>query len=809
MRLRYRQVTRGQGKIFQRLTVEGKGSALGSLEVRSTTSEGNVVPSSIHRLGEEEFVIVVPVLDLPQCVELFSVSADGGRSLLDSHNVSPGWAKNRSRINTALKNEEAESIRNIDSKNRLNKSEITIDRVCFNAWDNNDIVHISVVSLAPPRHDWGEVPGFVLLDSNGREVQDGIVEPIVLSDRIEERGYYSRRHVTYSVRIARDLWSFVVWVRPWDGEDSFVTIQDFELQAWRDRWHFDTLSADFDEAYPEWFRSHKASRSLLEIQRRTRLAIQPRFSIVVPVFNTPIPFLDDMVGSVLGQSYEDFELLLVNASPDNRELADRIARYVNADRRVRELTLDENLGITLNTNQGILAASGDFVCFLDHDDVIEPDLLFSYAEAVNQRPDTDLLYCDEDKLQEGTLVSPFFKPDWNPDLLCSCNYVTHLLAVRKSVLDELELPGREFDGAQDHNMTFRISELARHVHHVRKVLYHWRIHPGSTAGSPDAKSFTSNAGQLSVQGHLDRCHIPAKAVIRPKFDNIFQLDFELEEEPLVSIVIPSRDESGMLGRCVDSLYRSSYKNFEVVIVENGSREPETFALYDSLVREHERVSVVTYPLQGDEFNFSKLVNFGARRSKGDLILLLNNDTEVVSLGWLTQMVGRCLRDDVGAVGAKLLYPDGTIQHAGVSFHLTFPDHLGQLMPDMSPNYFNLLNFTQDVTAVTGACLLTRRELFDRLGGFDETDFTVAYNDVDYCLRLGELGYHVVYCAESVLTHYESVSRGSDLGGEKAVRHCAERANLLRRWPSYFVEGDPMLSPYIAKDGKYRKLNFLI
>jgi GT2 family glycosyltransferase len=611
-----------------------------------------------------------------------------------------------------------------------------------------------------------------------------------------------QRTLSFSIELPAAVDSFCVWLQSSDPSipAAFDMADAALLGERRGFWRNETMVADADPTYERWFLElHRADSRTLALQRATQgsLPIRPLFSFVVPLFHTPLDFLRDAVDSVLRQSYPKLELVLVNASPEENELCAAIERYRARDARVRVVTLEGNLGITENTNAGIRAATGDFLAFMDHDDTIEPDLLYCYAKAINDHPETDLLYCDEDHLLDDHYVGPFFKPDWDIDRLCTENYVCHLLCVRKSFVDALpELPSREMDGSQDHNMTFLVGEQARSVYHVRRVLYHWRMHAASTAGAGvDQKSYALEAERLAVQNHLDRCGIDATARMNVFRHGRCHVDYHFATHPLVSIIIPNKDSIDLLDACVTSILdKSSWPNYEVIVIENNSSEPETFAYYEQLAMRDERVRIASCET-GGVFNFSMLMNAGAREAKGDYLLLLNNDTEVVSPDWIEQLMGPALREEVGCVGALLLYPNGTIQHAGVLAGRVYgPQHFnaGRMADD--PGYYEVNELTHQATAVTAACLLTKKAVFWEIGGFDES-FAANYNDVDFCLKVRERRYAIVYQPHAKLIHHESVSRDSNSGSARArARFVREEGGMRAKWAQVLCSPDPFYNP---------------
>ena len=515
-----------------------------------------------------------------------------------------------------------------------------------------------------------------------------------------------------------------------------------------------------------------------------------------------------MVGSVVDQVYQNWELILLNASPEDVTLQDALTKI--ADSRVRVIELEGNNGISDNTNVGIEAASGDYVVFFDHDDLLDPLALYYYAEAINEDGSIDALYCDEDFLnEEGEFVAPHFKSDFNLDLLRCHNYITHLLAVRAAFAKELMLRSA-FDGAQDYDFLLRLVERATNIVHIPDVLYHWRISDTSTAKSAGNKGYADDAGRRALQEHLDRCGIAATAELT---DNacFYHVTYEVVGDPLVSILIPNKDSVKVLKRCIDSVEDlTSYRNFEIIIIENNSVEEETFTYYEQAVAQYDNIRVVTWH---GEFNYSAINNFGARDAKGDFILLLNNDVEVIEPKWLESMLAICQRPEVGVVGAKLLYPDDTVQHAGVIMvkcqsiaEEASPGHAFWNLDRDDPGYMRRASLVQDLSAVTGACLMTKRSVFDELGGLNE-EFVVAFNDVDYCLRVRELDKLVVYTPDALLYHHESFSRGSDAVGKNMMRFMGEQGKLRSAWSKYYACGDPYHRP-AATMGYYPEVPLL-
>ncbi|WP_449149771.1 glycosyltransferase family 2 protein, partial [Stomatobaculum sp.] len=526
-----------------------------------------------------------------------------------------------------------------------------------------------------------------------------------------------------------------------------------------------------------------------------------------PLFETPAVYLKALLDSLLAQTYTKFELCLADGSRPGKDTEAVLRDYAARDSRIRYTVLGENCGIAGNTNAALALAAGDFVVLCDHDDILPPEALFSFAEAIVKEPETDCLYSDEDKLDMdgGSLFDPHFKPDFNPDLLGSVNYICHLFAVRKSLLDTVGQFDAAYDGAQDYDFIFRVTEKARHIVHVPKVLYHWRCHMNSTASNPESKLYAFEAGARAIRAHYERVYpeLKIKEVKKGVDYGIYHTIFELTEEPLVSVIIPNKDHREDLDKAVRSLLeKGTYKNLEFIVVENNSTDPETFAYYEAIRKELPQVKVVYY--EGG-FNFSKINNFGVRYAKGEYLLFLNNDVELINPDTMRELLGYGMRRDVGAVGCRLLYEDDTIQHAGVVIGFGgIAGHTFIGLHEVQNSYFHRALTAQDYSAVTAACLLTKKELFLSVGGFTE-ELAVAFNDIDYCLKVRTAGQLVVYNPYALLHHYESKSRGLEDTPEKVERFNREVARFMKRWPEILEQGDPYYNPNLT----LRKSNFAL
>ncbi|MCC8066044.1 MAG: glycosyltransferase, partial [Clostridiales bacterium] len=453
-----------------------------------------------------------------------------------------------------------------------------------------------------------------------------------------------------------------------------------------------------DVRYENWRKQHQASKAQLRQQRKTRFPYEPVFSFVIPLYNTPEQYLKELLDSILSQTYQRFEICLADGStkPETGEL---IRKLYGGDDRVRLSKLEKNGGISENTNAAIHMAKGEFLVFADHDDFLEPDALYEMVRLLNERRDLDIIYTDEDLTDETSVhfSSPRFKPDFNPDFLCSINYICHLTMVRKSLAYEAGLLRKECDGAQDHDFLLRCIEKTSRVAHIPKILYHWRAYSGSTAGNQDSKQYAIDAGKLAVTEHFARLGYQANVEYTGIFI-LYRFMLQLKKEPLVTILIPNKDMTDTLDNCIQSiLTKTDYLNYEILIVENNSEEAVTFDYYENIQREHENIHVVTY--EGG-FNYSAINNLGVRHARGEYILFLNNDTEVISPFWIREMLGFCQRENTAAVGAKLYYPDGQVQHAGVVIGLgNFAGHVLSFASGHEDGYFGRLRAIPDISAV--------------------------------------------------------------------------------------------------------------
>ncbi len=521
----------------------------------------------------------------------------------------------------------------------------------------------------------------------------------------------------------------------------------------------------------------------------------PLISVLLPVYQTPERWLRKCIESVMNQAYQRWQLCIVDdASPDGQVMA-VLREYAARDRRIEVARRTQNGHISEASNSALTLARGSFVALLDHDDELRPHALIEVAEAIVSQPGLALLYTDEDKIDaKGHRFDPYFKPDFDPDLLRSQNYVCHLTVIRTDLVRLVGGFRVGFEGSQDHDLILRCTEhlLPGQIRHIPKVLYHWRAIEGSTALSREAKDYASSAGARAVGEHLERLHPGAR--VEELSHGHYRVRWPLPEPPpKVSLIIPTRDRVDLLRTCVDSiLVNSSYPSFEILIVDNQSSDPAAID-YLGRVDRDDRVRVLRFDAP---FNYSAINNWAIRQCDGEIVGLVNNDIEVISPDWLEEMASHALRPDVGAVGAMLYYPDDTIQHAGVVLGVHgVAAHRYAGMPRGYPGHGGRARVAQQLSAVTGACLLVRREAFDRVGGLDES-LQVAFNDIDFCLRLQEAGYRNIWTPFAELYHHESASRGSEDTEEKKRRFAKEVELMQRRWGAQ-LRCDPAYNPNLS------------
>ena len=548
-----------------------------------------------------------------------------------------------------------------------------------------------------------------------------------------------------------------------------------------------------DVDYEEWYRNHRPTKEELEQQRKEKFSYEPLISILVPVYCTPEEFLMQMIQSVHRQTYGNWELCIANADPSDENVVRILKTASKKDERIRVTEVPENEGIAQNTNAAFAIAKGAYIGLLDHDDLLTADALYEVVKALNQKERPAVVYSDEDKVTTDLSehFQPFMKPDFNKDLLRSNNYICHFFVAEKQLVEEVGGFRGAFNGAQDYDLILRCTEKAEHITHIPRILYHWRVHKASTADNPASKMYAFDAGKRAIEEHLKRCG-ETGVVSHTKDLGFYRVQYQMSGNPLVSIIIPNKDHVDMLDKCLRSIQKSSYRNYEVIIVENNSVEEATFDYYKKIASD--RIRVVYWE---GIFNYSAINNFGAKAAKGDYLLLLNNDVEVITENWLEELLSNCQRPDVGIVGAKLYYPDDTVQHAGIIIGIGgVAGNVFVGLPRKFTGYFHKASIQQDLSAVTAACMMVKRSVYEEMGGLEEK-LQVAFNDVDFCLRVRKAGYLVVFDPYVELYHYESKTRGAENTKEKVRRFQTEIEYMRSHWLDLLKKGDPMYNPNLT------------
>lgn len=552
-----------------------------------------------------------------------------------------------------------------------------------------------------------------------------------------------------------------------------------------------------NKKYKIWIENNEPTFEELEEQKKEKFKIEPKISLVVPMYNTPVKYFKELVESLINQTYENWELCLADGSVEKNE---QLQEVINKDNRIKYKFLNENKGISGNTNSAIQMATGDYIALLDHDDLIPVFCLYELVKTINKNPEVEFIYTDEDKISgdDNKRYDPHFKPDFSIDTLRSNNYITHLAVFKKELMNKLEGFRDEYNGAQDFDIILRMAENTNKIVHIPKVLYHWRVHQDSTAMISAAKPYAYEAGKKAVEDHLKRQGLKARVTHGGDMHGVYQVEYEVEGNPKVSILIPNKDSVKLLKNCINSILKlTTYSNYEIVIIENNSEKKETFEYYNE-IKKLEKIKILKYPEKG--FNYSKIINYGVKNCDGDFTVQLNSDTKLLTPNWLEKFIGFAQRKDIGAVGARLYYKDKSIQHAGISIGICgLAANLFVNTPKGVHAYLGRECTTRNVSAVTGACLFSRKSIYEEVGYMDEEKFAVAFNDVDFCLKLREKGYLIVYNPYIEFIHYESKTRGYEVTPEKKARFEKESNNFKNKWKEQLKETDPYSNINFSND----------
>lgn len=547
--------------------------------------------------------------------------------------------------------------------------------------------------------------------------------------------------------------------------------------------------------YRLWMEKNEPTREELERQKIIKLENSPKISVIVPIHDAPEKSLLDTINSVLGQSYPNWELCMADSDGGYSKTKETIDLIAGKDERIKVKRLETGEGTAENANEALSMAAGEFIALLDHGDSLAPFALFEVIKAINENPGADFIYSDEDKISHdtGRRFGPHFKPGWSPDTLRSYNYICHLFVFKKELLDKIGFFREGFEGSEEYDLILRASEKAERIVHIPKVLYHHRSSSSTGACNQLLETNELKSAKLALEEHIARIGLKGK-VENGIFPGSFRINYLTEKKPKVSIIIPNKDHVPDLRRCINSILdKSTYSHYEIIILENNSTKKRTFNYYDKILK-LKNVNIITW---NHPFNYYSANNFAAKHASGEILLFLNNDTEVINPDWMERLLEHAVREEIGAVGAKLLYPNDTVQHGGVILKIGgIAAHAHRQFPKDSPGYMGRLMVVQNLSAVTAACLMTRKKVFEEVGGFDE-GYRLAYGDVDLCLKIREKGYLVVWTPFAELYHYESKTRGYEDTPEKQRRFAEEIELFKQRWGKVLEEGDPYYNPNLT------------
>jgi O-antigen biosynthesis protein len=597
------------------------------------------------------------------------------------------------------------------------------------------------------------------------------------------------------------FYQMALQMQPDNGEVALQLSEIVEFKKKIGNCRINLVADNATNLYDLWLKENTPTPDELKrmAERVPSLSYKPLISIVMPTYNTSEAFLREAIQSVINQVYPYWELCIADDASSLHHVRNILEEYAAKDSRIKIVFRTQNGHISAASNSALKLATGEFVALLDHDDELAPHALYENALLLNQHPDADMIYSDEDKLnEEGKRVTPFFKPDWSPDYFLSLMYTCHLGIYRRNIVDKIGGFRIGYEGSQDYDLVLRVAEETDKIFHISKILYHWRIHAASTSSNFSIKHYAHKNGEEALKDALTRRGLSGQILSNSEIPGgTYTVRYEISDFKLVSIIIPTRNLGNVLDCCLTSIFKkSTYPNYEVVVIDNGSDELETKKIIAKWhLREPQRFKCYSLDVP---FNFSHINNYAAEVTNGDYLLFLNNDTEVITTDWIEAMVEQAQRSIIGAVGALLLYPDGTIQHAGVILGIgDIAGHSHRGFPLTNSGYYNRITAVNNFSAVTGACLMCRREVFEEIGGFDET-LAVAFNDVDLCLRMLQRNYNNIYLPHVVLYHHESKSRGYEDTPEKNIRFEREVEIMRKRWGE-ILNRDPYYSPHLTKD----------
>ncbi len=775
---------RGDGKYYMLFAC----GAVAPARVACYAPGGRELPSRLVSMDAGEFVVILADFTVNQ--ELIFFDSDSG--VIERRAISPKAMAIESKANGLLHKELCARIRNIDRSGLKCLSSITPQRLipCEGGFIVRGVVattELLTVDKVVVYNEAGKVVG------ESRSLTAGAVA--------SEAGVLS-----FSVTVNDVVESMCLAAVDDNGEQTgaFVNFKKDLFHGLCEASVALYCNAYDDARYQTWLSSHRLTSLEAAAQRKREFVDASLFSVVVPLYKTPLNFFIDMVESVVAQTYSNWELILVNSTPEEAALHDKVLEYAARDSRIRFIDLEGNLGITENTNKGIAISKGDYLCFFDHDDVLEPDILFEYAMAIESNPDINLLYCDEDKLlPDGTLANPTFKPDFSLDMVRDNNYICHLLTVKRSLLDKVERSDKALDGAQDHAMVLKISELGGEVHHVPKILYHWRISETSTAGNSDSKPYATLAGIKAVQQHLERVGLDAEVTSSHGRAFRYSPHYAVGDQTTCSLIVATKGDDALVKAFIDAVNDTDFKNIEIIFVCAAEKVDAVSAAASESRHSFRCVAMDT------EFSMAAWRNAGAQMAAGDILVFVHDDIRPAEHSWINVLAGFALREDVGAVGTMTCDDDGVIQQAGYSFVGDEIICLSKGIHCSSPGYLFFPLTVRDVAAVSGVCIAVSARNFKKLGGFDES-FKLDYSDVDFCFKADSENLKVIYTPEAQLFHSANIESGLAFK-RRSHKHFEDKAVLLGKWSDKFSKGDKWFSPYFSsspQDAELYKLGGL-
>lgn len=769
---------RGDGKLYLLYVVRGEKP----VRVIARSISGHELPSRLVVLDDSKVVVVLADFAITQTISF----VDGAGNVISSNRISAKAIALQSKANGVLRKDLCAQIRNIDRSGLHARSSVSLDRIV----PCSDGVILRGIVANSDSFTFDKVVAF---DEHGAKLG----ESCPLFDGVASARMAATPFSVHVPALGKGLCLAAI---DDSGHQSgvFVNYKRDEVDRFEEESRALYLDASGDQRYQLWLSRNRLTELGAAAQRAEEIDGGPSFSIIVPLYKTTLDFFVDMADSVLSQTYPNWELVLVNSTPEDEGLHDLVLDYASKDARIRYIDLEGNLGITGNTNKGIEIAKGDYLCFFDHDDVLEPDILFEYAKAIVQNPSINLLYCDEDKLlPDGTLANPTFKPDFSLDMVRDNNYICHLLTVKRVLLAEIEASGKELDGAQDHAMVLKIAELGGPIHHVPKILYHWRISETSTAGNSDSKPYATIAGVKAVQQHLDRVGLPAKVSNSHGRAFRYTPDYEVPASASCSVVVATRADRSALERFLAGIQNTGFDNLELVFVCPEGRG----AVVDEVMGSSSLSS--RWVEMGSDFNIAAWNNAGAAAACGDVLLFAHDDIRPASPAWVHVLAGFALRSDVGPVGTMTCDSDGVVQQAGYTFVRDSVVPLSRGRHCTDPGYIFYPLTVRDVAAVSGACLAISRDHFAALGGFNEA-YQLDYSDIDLCFKAARSGLKVIYTPEARVYHAAG-NEASLCHESRSHKHYEDKGLLLRTWSEEWSRGDRWFSPHFSSDPQEAEL----